>query len=138
MDVGTHLISSLCIQSFAECRVSGAILLSKSTAPYLPFTDGESHISHTLLSLDPPSCVVRSMGNTTRKAWQIRTASHEHLQATPCRGVLRSRLPRVVELQRPTVFYYSLVRPPFPSTTASRIDAQLKLPRCPEAQSYGD
>src|SRR5882757_199561 len=69
---------------------------------------------HTLLSLDPPSRVVHSMGNSTRKEWPTCTARGEHLQATPCWSILRSCLPRVVELQRTTVFHNSLVRPLFP------------------------
>jgi len=94
---------------------------------------------NTLLSLDPPSCFVPSMGNTTRTARQTCTTLHEPLQATPCWSVLRPRLPRVVELQRPTIFHYPLVRPSLPSPRyPSRIDAQLKLPRCPEAHPYGD
>ena len=66
--------------------------------------------SYTLLPLDPPSRLVRSMGNVARKAWQVRAARSEHLQATSCWGVLRPRLPRMVELQCTAIFRYSLVR----------------------------
>jgi len=114
MNVGTDLTSPLGAQSFAECRVSGAILLFKID-PYLPTQMASRIYPHTLLPLDSPSRVVRSMGNTPRKSWQICPAPCEHFQATSCRSILRSRLPRVVELQRTTVFHYSLVRPPLPS-----------------------
>ena len=67
--------------------------------------------SHTLLPLDSPSRFLRSMGNTARKAWKARAARREHLQPTPCRSLLRPRLPRVVEFQCSAVFRYSLVRP---------------------------
>src|SRR5258706_11582075 len=112
MDVGTDLASPLGIQSFPECRVSRVMLLFKSTAPYFPIQMAGSVYPHTLLPLDSPSHFVHSMGNTTRKEWKTCIARREDLQATPCWSILRSCLPRVVELQRTTVFHYSLVRSP--------------------------
>jgi hypothetical protein len=96
--------------------MSAEFLLSKPDGSLPPPIQMASRIyPHTLLSLDPPSRVVPSMGNTTRKARQTCTSLHEPLQATSCWSVLCSCLPRLVEPQRPTIFHYSLVCPPLPS-----------------------